>query len=81
VADLLGEDRVVREVGLQGAYLVDDQVGGADGGDGRVGDEARAERPAERPDDAERRDGSERPLTVAGRDPSHSEHRQGHEDE
>ena len=41
----------------------------------------RAERPTEHPDDAERRDGPERPPAVAGRDPGQAEHRQGHEDE
>ena len=79
--DLVGEDRAVLEAGLHRTYLVDGQAGGARGGDGRAGDELRAERPTEHPDDAERRDGPERPAAVAGRDPGQAKHRQGREDE
>ena len=69
------------DAGPHRAHLVDDQAGGARGGDGRVGDELRAEHPAEHPDDAERRDGRERPAAVAGRDPGQAKHRQRREDE
>ena len=71
----------ILEAGLHRAYLVEGQVGGARGGDGRVGDELRAEHPAEHPDDAERHDGLQRPPAVAGRDPGQAKHRQGREDE
>ena len=81
VPDLGGEDLVVLEARLHRTYLVDRQAGGARGGDGRAGDELRTERPTEHPDDAERRDGLERPAPVAGRDPGQAKHRQGREDE
>ena len=81
VPDLVGEHRVVLDAGLHGADFVGDQAGGARGGDGRVGDDLRAERPARHPDDAECRDGRERPAAVAGRDPGQAQHRQGRDHE
>ncbi len=46
-----------------------------------MGDELGAEHPAEHPDGAERRDGPQRPLAMAGRDPGQARHRQGREHE
>jgi hypothetical protein len=81
VGDLVGEDRAILDARAHRAYLVDGQAGGARRGDGRVGDELRAERPTQHPDDAERHNGPQRPPAVAGHDPCQAKHRQGREEE
>ncbi len=60
--------------------LVDDEAGGQRRGDRRVGDELRAEHPAERPDSAEPRERPQRPAAVVGRDPGQPQHRQRQQD-
>ena len=81
MADVVGEDRVILHACAHRADLVGRQAGGARGGDRRIRDEVRPERPAEHPDEAERRHGRQCLPAVAGRDPGQSKHRQGREDE
>ncbi len=79
--ELVREDRAISDAGAHRAYLVHREGGGARRGKRHAGDELRPERPAKDPDGAERRDGTERPAAVAGRDPGQAKHRQGREDE
>ena len=52
VADLLCEDGGIVDVGLHRADLVDDEAGGARGGDGGVGEQLRARHRTQQPDGA-----------------------------
>ena len=80
VADLVGEDGLVVDVGLHRADLVDDEAGGARGGDGRVGEELRA---GHRSRAARRRRAPRPPVATDRRLPaatrSQPKHRQGRE--
>ncbi len=80
VLDLGGEHATIVDVGLHRSDLVDHEAGGQSRGDRRVGDELRAEHPAEQSDSAEPRERPQRPAAVVGRDAGQPEHRQRQQD-
>ena len=81
VADLVGEDALVVEVGLHRLHLVDGQAGGARGGDRRAETSCAPNTQQSTQTTPSAARPRERPAAVAGRDPGQAQHRQGRADE